>query len=39
MHPLKPLALLAAAAFAICAVTSLQAASQTESISSEDFVE
>ncbi|MDG9760199.1 DUF4142 domain-containing protein [Pseudomonas sediminis] len=39
MHPLKPLALLAAAAFAICAVTSLQAANKTESISSEEFVE
>src|SRR5690606_10789437 len=39
MHPLKPLALLAAAAFAICAVTSLQAANKAESISSEEFVE
>ena len=39
MHPLKTLTLLAAAAFAICAVTSLQAADQVESISSEDFVE
>lgn len=39
MHPLKPLALLAAAALVICAVSSLQAASQAESISSEDFVE
>lgn len=28
MHPLKPLALLAAAAFAICAVSSLHAANQ-----------
>lgn len=39
MHPLKTLTLLAAAALTLCAVTSLQAASQTESISSEDFVE
>ena len=39
MHPLKTLTLLAAAAFTLCAVTSLQAASQTQSISSEDFVE
>lgn len=39
MHPLKPLALLAAAAFAICAVTSLQAANKAESISREEFVE
>ena len=39
MHPLKTLTLLAAAALTICAVSSLQAASQTESISSEDFVE
>lgn len=39
MHPLKTLTLLAAAALTICAVSSLQAASQTQSISSEDFVE
>ena len=39
MHPLKPLALLAAAAFAFCAVTSHQAANKAESISSEEFVE
>ncbi|MGA4474610.1 DUF4142 domain-containing protein [Ectopseudomonas chengduensis] len=39
MHPLKTLTLLAAAALTICAVSSLQAANQTESISSEDFVE
>ena len=39
MLALKPLALLAAAAFALCAVSSLQAADQTQSISSEDFVE
>lgn len=39
MHLLKPMALLAAAAFAVCTITSLQAANQAESISSEEFVE
>lgn len=39
MHPLKPLAFLTVAAFAIRAVSRLQAASQAESISSEAFVE
>lgn len=43
MNPLKPLALLAAAAFALCAASSLHAANQAETraeaITSEEFVE
>lgn len=40
MYILKPLALLAIAAFAACAVSSLQAASnEADAISAEDFVE
>ncbi|MGG2399927.1 DUF4142 domain-containing protein [Pseudomonas sp. SH1-B] len=39
MHLLKPLAWLAAAAFAVCAVSSLHAADEMEPISTEEFVE
>lgn len=39
MYLLKPLALLAAAALAICAVSTLHAANEVESISTDDFVE
>lgn len=39
MHPLKPLAFLAAAAFAIRAASRLHAANQAQSISSEAFVD
>lgn len=39
MHPLKPLAFLAVAAFAICTASALHAANQAQSISGEAFVE
>ncbi|HBZ95085.1 MAG TPA: DUF305 domain-containing protein [Pseudomonas sp.] len=39
MQASKPLAWLAAAAFAICAASSLHAANEAESIDSDDFVE
>ncbi|AVO55591.1 DUF4142 domain-containing protein [Ectopseudomonas mendocina] len=39
MPPLKPLALLAIAVFAACAVSTLQAARKAGAISTEDFVE